>query len=350
VNLVEQVLLTPAGNAAVDGFRPAGSIVLTPRFPDSRHVVVLLLDLRGKVRVVAKIVRAPEDPSTLDQEASVLGALARLAARRPQLARSVPRLLALDWVKGHRVMLQSAVTGRPVTHLDARRRGERWWRITQDWLDELRVEPGAGPGVDWLDSYIGARINLAAVSMRSRTSAFPDLHRAMGLTATLALELRSAAPFAVVEHGDLSHPNVLASKSGLSVVDWETGHAEGLIGVDAAVFLTFLEFARASAHGVEKEVAVYAETMLDPAGPARARLARHLADRDVNPEFIDHVLAVAWGRVALGVFPRLLAGPQSLNLAAEARAAQLFTESRPFQLWMMSLNRSLRFNRAAGRG
>src|SRR5450432_2687022 len=53
-------------------FRPAGSVLVTPRYPDSRHVVILLLDESGDPRVVGKVVRRPDDRSTLALEADVL--------------------------------------------------------------------------------------------------------------------------------------------------------------------------------------------------------------------------------------------------------------------------------------
>jgi aminoglycoside phosphotransferase len=347
MNLVEQFLETGRGNAAVDGFRPFGSVVLTPRFPDSRHVVVLLLDVRGRVSVVGKIVRSPGDPSTLDQEAEVLEALADLGSSgRSTLAGSVPRLLALEWVKGHRLLLQTAVEGKPVTHGDARRRVPRWWSRVETWLDGLQTPIRAPVTGAWLDSYLGARINLASLALTNQSALTRPVGRAMAVTATLAAELRRASPFAVVEHGDLSHPNVLSSAAGLSVVDWETGHTNGLVGVDAAVFLTFLELARARAHGVEREAQVYAATMLEEAGPARQRLIRHLGERGVPADLVDHVLVAAWGRIALAVFPRLLAGPRADTAAAQARAVRLFTEGRPFRLWMMTLERSPRFTGA----
>lgn len=335
MNLVERFVAGGAGAAEAQGWRPTGSIVLTPRYPDSRHVVVLLLDQTGRPRLVGKVVRAPADPSTLDREAAVLAALdAGGAGERPH---SVPRLLALEWVEGHRLMLQTAVAGTPVTHRTVRRRPERWWNIVESWITALPRQSAAGGESDWLESYIGADVALARETLVAAGAMTAPLDRSLRLTIEAVLRLHAAMPHAVVEHGDLSHPNLIWSPAGLGAVDWETGDPRGLPGVDAATFVAFLEFSRTGAHGVGREADVYQHSFVAKDGAGRRRLVRHLTNVGAAPARVDDVLVATWGRSALSTFGRLLTGPNRYGAVYRDRAVRRFLTGRPYALWSATL-------------
>jgi hypothetical protein len=331
VNLVEQFLTSEAGRSAVSvmsGFTVAGSVVITPRYPDSRHVVVLVVDDTGHARVVGKVVRATDDTSTLAREVQLLRALDGSSIPPG----SVPRLLAFENIGGHWVLVQTALRGRAVTHTDARSDPDRWWARVGDWLAALPVGPPPQPEA-WLDGYVGAAMSFAE-SMLDPT----PKERATFLATEHFLSQFARAGFrTVVEHGDLSHPNVLWSQRGIAVVDWETGHRVGVVGADAAVFLSFLEFAKAGVHGKDDEARVYSEQLLRPGSDARNRLIAYLAGQQVGEEWVDHVLLAAWSRISLAVFPRLLSGPSSDRGMDLPR--RLFRASRSTLLWNMTLER-----------
>jgi hypothetical protein len=337
MNLVEHYLTSEAGARAANGWQPAGSIVLTPRFPDSRHVIVLLLDEKALPRIVGKVVRAPEDPSTLDKEAAVLTAVG--ANRQSPSALSVPRLLALDWVGGHRLMLQTAVLGTPITHRDARRHPERWWRVVEGWINGLPHVPAETAAENWLETYIGRDVALARRTLTQAGALTPGIDRSLDRTIDCVQELRSAAPRLVTEHGDLSHPNVIWGKNGLAAVDWETGDPLGLPGVDAATFVAFLEFSQARAHGVALEASQYERQLLAPDGRGRRRLAQHLDACGIGSALIDNVLVTTWGKAALSAFSRLLTGPHRHSDAARERAVTRFATGRPFALWNVTVEK-----------
>lgn len=331
MNLVEQFLTSPAGRVAVSemsAFTVAGSVVITPRYPDSRHVVVLVVDDAGRPRVVGKVVRSTGDTSTLGHEAQLLAALDGSSVPPG----SVPRLLAFENLGGHWVLVQTALRGRAVTHADARPDPDRWWARVGDWLSALPVGPAPDPAA-WLDDYIGAALGFA----ESVLEPTPAERAAFLATEHYLSQFARAGYPTVVEHGDLSHPNVLWSQRGIAVVDWETGHRTGVIGADAAVFLSFLEFARAGAHGKDAEAAVYSGQLLRPGAAARDRLIAYLHQQKVAEEWVDHVLLAAWSRISLAVFPRLLSGPSGDRGMDLAR--RLFRASRSTLLWNLTLDR-----------
>ena len=337
MNLVERFVVSEAGAALTQRWRPAGSIVLTPRYPDSRHVVVLLLDRAGRPRLVGKVVRAPADPSTLDREAAVLTAVG--TDRPAEGARSVPRLLALEWVQGHRLLLQTAVEGTTLTHATARRRPEHWWHLVDRWLTTLPRQPADAVPPSWLEHYLGADVTLARNTLAGAGALTGALEHTFDRTVEAVERLQSAAPFVVVEHGDLSHPNLMVGPAGVGAVDWETGDPVGLPGVDAATFLAFLEFSRARVHGTTGEVGIYRRTLLSHDGSGRRHLSRHLDDVGVGTARIDDVLATTWAKAALSAFGRLLTGPDRHSAAARRRATDRFLTGRPFALWNATLTR-----------
>lgn len=331
MNLVEQFLTSPAGRQAVSvmsAFTVGGSVVITPRYPDSRHVVVLVLDDGGRARVVGKVVRPTDDTSTLGHEAQLLSVLDGSSVPPG----SVPQLLAFENLGGHWVLVQTALQGRAVTHTDARADPDRWWTRVGDWLASLPVGPPPEPAA-WLDDYIGAALSFA----ESVLDPTPKERAAFLATEHFLSQFARAGFRTVVEHGDLSHPNVLWSQRGIAVVDWETGHRAGVIGADAAVFLSFLEFAKAGVHGKDDEARVYAEQLLTPGAHARQRLIEYLAGQRVGEEWVDHVLLAAWSRIALAVFPRLLSGPSGDRSVDLPR--RLFRASRSTLLWNLTLDR-----------
>lgn len=331
MNLVEQFLTSEPGRRAVSvmsRFTVGGSVVITPRYPDSRHVVVLVLDDTGLARVVGKVVRSTDDTSTLGHEAQLLGTLDGSSVPPG----SVPRLLAFENIGGHWVLVQTALRGRAVTHADARADPDRWWARVGDWLAALPVGPPPQPAA-WLDDYVGAALSFAETVLEPT----PKERAAFLATEHFLSQFARAGFRTVVEHGDLSHPNVLWSQRGIAVVDWETGHRAGVVGADAAVFLSFLEFAKAGVHGKDDEARVYAEQMLRPGAQARNQLIAYLAGQRVGEEWVDHVLLAAWSRISLAVFPRLLSGPSGDRSVDLPR--RLFRASRSTLLWNLTLDR-----------
>jgi hypothetical protein len=342
VNLVERFLASAAGRAVVSqipAFTAAGSVVITPRYPDSRHVVVLVVDDAGQPRVVGKVVRSAGDASTLGHEAQLLGILDGSSVP----SGSVPRLLAFENLGGHWVLVQTALRGRAITHADACRDPDRWWARVGDWLSALPVGPAPDPAA-WLDGYIGATLGFA----ESVLDLTPAERASFIATEYFLSRYARAGHPTVVEHGDLNHPNVLWSRRGIAVVDWETGHRTGVIGVDAAVFLSFLEFAKAGVHGSQAEAGVYCEQLLRPGAPARDRFLAYLRQQEVGEEWADHVLLAAWSRISLAVFPRILSGSsgdQGIDLAR-----RMFRDSRSTLLWNLTLDRLKAARPAPGTG
>jgi hypothetical protein len=200
-------------------------------------------------------------------------------------------------------------------------------------MNRLPQEPVSAANHDWLETYILKDIALARRTLAKAGAMTPQLERSMSLAIACVESLRAEVPHLVAEHGDLSHPNLMRSRDGLGVVDWETGEPLGLPGIDSATFIAFLEFARAHAHGLNAETTVYQREMLAAPGRGRRRMMDHLDRQGTGSGLIDHVLVTASAKAALSVFSRLLTGPNRGNDSLRDRAVARFLGGRPFTLW-----------------
>jgi aminoglycoside phosphotransferase (APT) family kinase protein len=309
-------------------FRPAGSLLVTPRYEDSRHVIALLLDSSSQPRIVGKIVRRPDDRSTLATEFEVLQKLATLSAD----ARTAPRPLAFVQHHGHWMLIETAVNGVILTHRRVRKAPTRSWSIVDRWLRSLPIT-GNTSTTRWFNDQITAPLNVA-VSMLRATQAE---RRMFAATKRILRPLTSASLPMPLEHGDLSHPNLLLSRGRLGVVDWETGRVHGVPGADAAVFLAFMAFARDGAHGLEPEAAAYGRHFLSQDGQGRQLLKGHLERAEIDPKWLDLILLATWTRYALHVFPRLAPRGETDPEDRIDLARQLFRGGRSLRLWRMTL-------------
>lgn len=120
MNIVESYLRAhhdELGLARLGLPRELTSLVVTPRFQASRHVVVLVLPKSGRdVRLVAKIPRRPGDTGGVVHEAAALRRLSELAGARPSPPATWPADVPLltPLVRPDHVLVSAAVDVRRV--------------------------------------------------------------------------------------------------------------------------------------------------------------------------------------------------------------------------------------------
>lgn len=307
--------------------RGAKVLIVTPGFVESRHVVGLVLDSRGRLRSVIKVPRSISADHAVIHEATVLR---RLGERAPSLLGTTPGALASVRVDGRRLLLESPLNGEPLTHARARSDSAARDSVLA-WVDDLPLT-GEADGSDLLA--------LLLEPLLERLSALlPEAHDLQG---TIAETRRAVQPLrgrllpTVFEHGDPAHPNILvldsrgpATLTGL--VDWELGREYGVVGHDLAQLLAFLTFAEAGVHGVNSEVAVFEREFADPEAHPRRRFREHVAERcddDLEPA----LFVLAWARSALRILDRL--APSAVGEAADPVAVRREVEaSRNVALW-----------------
>ena len=228
------------------------SLLVTPRFQASAHVVGLIVPPdHERPTLVAKVHRLADATGTLDAEAACLR---MLTEGDPGARNGVPRLIVQAVVGGHAAIVETALSGRPLDPVEVRRDRRRaiaevgaWCRTLQRTGPTESGDPAGGPDDRW------DRLILPA--MAGLETALADDPTDLGLIGrardTLA-PLDSAALLVAIEHGDLSHPNLLrldreGGRAGtIGAIDWELGEPTGYPLTD---FLFFLGYVAVAAGG-----------------------------------------------------------------------------------------------------
>jgi len=145
----------------------------------------------------------------------------------------------------------------------------------------------------------------------------------------------------VVEHGDMSHPNLFLTedRSSLLVIDWERATVEGLPGHDLVFFLQYVSQCMRGAVTRPDQLAAFDDAFVGPAGWARPVLATHLVERGVPPELAGLLVVASWARTAASLVSRLGAGGPAGESEATALAEAL-TADRDVALWRHAVDRA----------
>ena len=264
------------------------TILVTPREPTSNCVVALLLDARsGTPALVVKIPRLAEAEAAIVSEAATLRTI---QARRPTA--TVPSVVALASVEEQMMLIESALVGETISPSELRRHPRRCVDDVLRWLLEL-PEPQLEP----------ARFDVLVESPLGRFEAALPPHAPerslVGRTLEAVDELRRATLPAVVEHGDLSHPNLIRLRDGrVAVVDWELADTAGLPATDLCFFLGYVATKVRRARSPRRLAAAFDEAFAAPDGWARPALLAYARHVGLEPSLLSPLLVATWARYA----------------------------------------------------
>jgi aminoglycoside phosphotransferase len=302
----------------------ASCILLTPRFRTSRHVVGLVVP-EGAVepKLVVKMPRVPGDSSGLAREAAVLMAVHEAW---PDISKTVPRIVAFE--EGDRaVLVETALAGRLLTPALLRREPSRYVDAVVAWLIGLAATRRNGIEPGWYERMLERPLENVAESLRLPADEVDLVKR----TLKLVEPLRDAEIPAVVEHGDLSHPNLIwTGEKHVGVVDWELADEHGLPLHDLAYFLTYATFALRRANETTAQVAAFHDAFFAGGGWARARVEAYARDLALDREFLTPLFVSCWARSVARLVDRI-GGEDAAPMSEEAVA--WIQQNRYYALW-----------------
>ena len=301
-------------------------VLLTPRFQTSAHVVHLLVTRAGGYPVL--VVKASRRPATggfsLAREAAALAAAHRVAGRHRAC---IPRLVAYEEWHGTELLVETAVPGRVLRPSEVRRRPGRYAAALEAWVTDLHIASAHrahSPGIRWTN----------LLDPLERDPALPPGDRALVTrTRDLTAVLDEATFPRVLEHGDLSAPNILVADDGtLGIVDWEPASPDGLPLADLAFALAFVAFARAGATGRHADISPFVDAFF--AGRrawAWASLQRYATAIGLDPALIPPLFLACWSQSVIRRFERI----DRADGGAGDRAARWarVRHNRAFALW-----------------
>jgi hypothetical protein len=279
----------------------ARSLLLTPRFAASRHVVFLLFEPDDdRPSLVAKMPRLPGDVGGIEREAAALRALDRL---RENGFQGAPHLVAFEAATPRALLAETALTGTPMTPAVVRRAPERCLAAVAALLEEIGL---ADPAVATADSHWYERLLEEPLGRFAASFDGGEEHLLVERTLELVAPLRGAALPLVLEHGDAGHPNLFLLESGrAALIDWEVCEPRGLPGHDLFFFLAYLAFAVAGAGMTDERRAVFHETFFGARAPYAQAVAGYAERVGVPPRLLRPLFVASWARYAAGLPGRL---------------------------------------------
>ena len=309
--------------------RRLSTVMITPRFRASSHVVYLLLP-HGQAEpvMVAKVPRLAGPSTSVRREVANLRAV---QASRPEGFSSIPRVIVFEEHASRQFLLETALAGRPMDPPAVRSDADRCCQAMLDWLGTLQVatKQTAQGDNDWYE-------NLVAGPMRRFRNLLPlsqEEREWLAITEELVSPLEEADLPLVFEHGDLSHPNVMWMHDGQpGVVDWELAAARGLPGFDLFFFLSYVAFARHKAHSSGAYLPAFRDAFFGEAAWAIPYI-RSYGERLQLPVGSSVALFVlTWLRYAASLLGRLDEAPQSSG-SISAETAVWLRENRYYEMW-----------------
>lgn len=317
------------------------SVMLTPRFHASSHVVFLVLaEGRADPVLVAKVPRLGGHSPTLEREAANLRAV---HARRPSGQPGAPRLVAFEPHNGWPILVETALVGRAFDRAAVRRDPARACAMGVDWLVGLAApaptapaHPPAGASSAALAEGAGEWEHgaLAAIARTREDSALID--RTLALTEPLSRAKQSA----VFEHGDFSAPNVLRLRDGrIGAVDWELANPGGLPATDAFFWLTYVAFARSGARNVADQVAAFRTAFFGPRAWARPYVLDYADRIGIATECLTPLFVATWARYVSGLARRLAEAGAGWSAGRDTGTMSWLRQNRYFALWQCAVER-----------
>lgn len=302
------------------------TLLLTPQFVTSRHVVALIFARGSQVpTLVVKIPRQPGDNESVRKEADVLLQLKALGVGSEQGAPEVVGVLDVD---GQTVLVETAVVG---NLLEPQRVVENFPLAVAAGMNFVAAMPCTRPvpeNTDWYERTI-------AGPLRELASLLPtdgEVAKLIDRTHEVLEPLRSTQLPAVVEHGDLSYHNLFLQPNGrLQVVDWERSRLDGLPAHDLIFYLQYIGQSQENALASRRLQLRAFENAFSPGGWAVGPVAEHLRLRNVEKDLLPYLVIATWARSTASMTYRLAGQAEHEGEAGNLRTA--VTSDRDYWLW-----------------
>ncbi|NLE51459.1 MAG: aminoglycoside phosphotransferase family protein [Chloroflexi bacterium] len=308
------------------------SVMLTPRFRASRHVVFLILPARKPYPVlVAKVPRLGERSQSLTREAAAIEAIQKM---RPGGFDTIPQLIAFEDYRGYPLLIETALNGPLLDPPRVRRDRDAACELALDWLTDLPRTPQEQPQFEWYEARIAQPLNAFAGSFPLNVKEEQLLIH----TQELITPLKQTALSPVVEHGDVSHPNLITlNMQNLGVVDWELAEIDGIPACDMFFFLTYAAFAQDDARTRRDFITPFNDAFFGPDAWAVPFVKQYAQRMQIAIEHLTPLFVLCWARYMSRLLLRLY-NDDLTPASVEPDTAAWLRENRYYALWRHTLN------------
>lgn len=196
---------------------------------------------------------------------------------------------------GHPTLIASAVDGRLLTPADFRKDPQEFTRAVSAWVTTLhgatRIPIAEGVRMEWIGAFL-RQIEQQGAFGKEGTAL---LERTLALVRPL---VGSNLP-AVLEHGDVSCPNILLSKTRrVGIVDWERADLMGMPGCDLFFFLAFVAVSREKSHNTAQALLAFRNAFFVKEGWALRHIERYWRDMQLPASAVAPLFVLCWARRA----------------------------------------------------
>ena len=308
------------------------SVMLTPRFRASRHVVFMVLSVRKPYPVlVAKVPRLGDRSTSLTREAAAIETIQKM---RPGGFDSIPHLVAFEEYHGYPILIETALNGPLLDPPRVRRDLDGACELALDWLTDLPRTPAAEAGPDWYRERVTQPLQAFA-------GAFPlnvKEEQLLIQTQELIAPLQQAELAPIVEHGDVSHPNLIALHAqNLGVVDWELAETDGIPACDLFFFLTYAAFAQDDARTKRDFISPFSEAFFGPDAWAVPYEQQYAQRMQIAVEHLTPLFVLCWSRYMSKLLLRLY-NDDPTPATVEPETVSWLRDNRYYGLWRHTLN------------
>lgn len=312
-------------------------VVLTPRFRNSSHLIFLLIP-EGELEptLVAKVPRLRGRCATTEREAEVLR---QIHARRPSGFDSIPRLVAIETFGDHMILLETAMRGRSMDRATVKRNASKCCEATLSWL--IEIQSATRLPCDLGGSEIERLIERDLLDVQAKLPAERSLvERARELLAPLQ---RAVVPL-VLEHGDLSHPNLLLDPEGkVSVIDWELAELHGLPATDLFFFLSYVARALRGARSSGEALVAVDDMFFVRRSWVRTYVRRYAHGLGLSSDTLTPLFVACWARQVAALTRRASNGGENSPMSSH-EISDLVRGDWRFALWRHAVDHANRLD------
>ena len=320
------------GVEGLDGEDSWSTVLYTPRWSTSRHVIALVhASAGGELKLVVKLPRRPGDESGIRKEAASLRLLEALA---PDAAERAPRVLALTRFGDQALLAETAVNGRLLGHGLVRADAQRAVRQGVALVRTLPTTAVPGEDAGWFERLLEQPMARAV----DAAGGWLPLRSLVERSTALLAPLQEASFALVFEHGDLGHRNLVLKPDGMvAAIDWERSEDRGLPLLDMLFLLQYLAEARTGISDNVGRCRVFDGAFLGARGWARQILFAELDRVGIARDLLAPLVLAAWIRSSTSLLGRLWGeagtGDDGAAPADGAAVAASFAQDRDFALW-----------------
>jgi hypothetical protein len=303
LNMIELFLMEQATRLELPryGLSDANeSVLLTPQDGSAKCVVFLVMAKGGSPPLLAvKLPRLALFGDRVVREAANLEAVQSI---RSSGFETIPRLIACDEVNGRPVLVQTALVGRALDPVAVRSNGDRAVAAVLGWLGDISEATQAPADSGWYERLLALPLNRLD---ESRVVSEED-SELISRTRQLLEPLRASGIPSVLEHGDLSHPNIIQLANGrIGVVDWELTELHGVPTHDLFFFLAYVAFAKSRASRLETRIAAFDDAFIHPDGWAKSAVETYAQRAGIDSPLLTPLFIACWARYTAGLLSRL---------------------------------------------